>query len=422
MRQQEISRREGAMKTVLISAFNVVNFPEGGGHFWVYMQYVQGLRQAGCDVFWLEKFRSSGNAATDEAKIKPFLDRMERFGMAGKVILYTDSSTGSDMPGAFFGVNESEAEEVFSRTELLLNFHYATAPAFLKRFRRTALVDIDPGLLQFWISRKQLVVPEHDLYFTTGETVGSQNTRFPDCGLPWVHIHPPVALEQWPRVFNPNSMAFTTVSNWDADDWIVDEHQRYENTKRVAFLQFAELPRVTTQPLELALFLRTERDLQEKCELEQRGWRIRHSGEVAGNPEAYQAYIQQSRGEFSCAKRSYVEFQTAWVSDRTLCYLASGKPAVVQHTGPSGYLPEGEGLFRFKTLKQAADAFEAINAEYERHSLAARRIAERWFDARKIAAQILAHAGIDGENRTQPLRRGLSQPAARYHERATPAL
>ncbi len=174
----------------------------------------------------------------------------------------------------------------------------------------------------------------------------------------------------------------------------------YENTKRVAFLPFAELPRLTSQPLELALFLRTEKDAQEKIELERHGWRVRHSREVAANPEVYQAYIQQSRGEFSCAKRSCIEFQNAWISDRTLCYLASGKPAVVQDTGPSTFLPNGAGLFRFKTLAEAAAAFDQINSDYERHSRAARRLAETWFDARQIAGEILGHAL--GSRQTNP--------------------
>src|SRR5262249_16316952 len=129
--------------------------------------------------------------------------------------------------------------------------------------------------------------------------------------------------------------AFTTVSAWDASDWIVDGKESYENTKRVAFLEFADMPRMTRQPLELALFLRQERDFEERHDLESRGWRIRSSREVAATPETYQRYIQQSRGEFSCAKRSCMKFQNAWVSDRTVCYLASGKPVVVQDTGPS---------------------------------------------------------------------------------------
>ena len=127
----------------------------------------------------------------------------------------------------------------------------------------------------------------------------------------------------------------------------------------------------------------------EQRDLQSRGWRIRHSSEVADNLEHYQTHIQRSRGEFSCAKPSYLKLQTAWVSDRTVCYLASGKPVVVQDTGPSAFLPNGEGMFRFTTPEQAAGAFEAINADYEHHCRAARKLAEDHFDARQVASRIL---------------------------------
>ena len=123
--------------------------------------------------------------------------------------------------------------------------------------------------------------------------------------------------------------------------------------------------------------------------MESYGWRIRHSQEVAGSPEMYQSYIQGSRGEFSCVKPSCVKFQNAWISDRTLCYLASGKPVVVQDTGPSTFLPNGEGVFRFSTLEEAADALAAVNADYERHCRAAREIVETYFDARQVLERIL---------------------------------
>jgi len=377
-----------------MSPFNVLNFAEGGGHFWVYMQYAQGLRQSGCDVYWLESFRNRGNAQRHSGLLSQFMARMERFGFGGKVVLYPDNGPGREagVPRQYVGMSAADAEGIFERADLLLNFHYAIAPSLLARFRRTVLMDIDPGLLQFWISRGQLSVPRHDVYFTTGETVGTPAALFPDCGLRWIHTRPPVCPATWPCVFDPNAEAFTTVSNWDADDWIVDDHEVYENTKRVAFLEFAGLPRLTKQPLELALFLRTERDAEERRELEKRGWCIRPSREVASTPEAYQSYVQQSRGEFSCAKRSCMRFQNAWISDRTLCYLASGKPAVVQNTGPSSFLPNGEGLFRFATVEEAADALDAVNADYERHCRAARQIAETLFDAKQIAQDILYYA------------------------------
>ncbi len=383
------------MATVVVSAFNVANFPGGGGHFWVYLQYVLGLRQLGCDVYWLEGFRTQGPREREAAALATFRARMEAYGLGGKLALYLTNGKNDlspELPTEYLVMGRDEAEAVYERADLLLNFHYTINPSLLARFRRTALVDIDPGLLQFWINRGQLTVPRHDVYFTTGENVGKPGGKIPDCGLRWHHIRPAVCLERWPYAADPPRGAFTTVSIWDSDDWVVDAEETYENTKRVAFLEFADLPRLTKQPLELALFLRTERDLADKRDLESRGWRIRQSREVAATPEMYQLYIQRSRGEFSCAKRSCMRFQNAWVSDRTLCYLASGKPVVVRDTGPSSFLTNGEGMFRFSTAEQAARAFDVINGDYEKHSRAARRIAERFFDAKQVGKEILCQA------------------------------
>src|ERR1043166_1328782 len=201
------------MPTVVISPFNVINFPEGGGHFWVYMQYAQALRQLGCDVYWLECFASHGNEESDQARLAPFLARMERFGLGGRLILYPRLVSGSadSLPRRYSGRTRSDAEAVFERADLLLNFHYAMAPALLARFRRTALVDIDPGLLQFWISRRQLAVPAHDLYFTTGESLGAAAAGFSPSEKNWTHIRPPICLERWPYLFDPRAENFTTV-------------------------------------------------------------------------------------------------------------------------------------------------------------------------------------------------------------------
>jgi hypothetical protein len=119
------------------------------------------------------------------------------------------------------------------------------------------------------------------------------------------------------------------------------------------------------------------------------GWHVRHAYEVAKSPDLYQRYIQNSRGEYSCAKPSCMYFQNAWISDRTLCYLASGKPVVVQDTGPSSYLPNGEGMFRFSTIGEAVNAFDMIEHNYQKHSTAAREIAETYFDAKQNLEKVL---------------------------------
>lgn len=388
------------MTTIVISPSNVANFPDGGGHFWVYMQYVHGLRRLGCEVYWLERFRRGRHPDRDADMLRVFFERMERYGLRDHLLVYESNARtdGESAPREYIGIERSSAEAICRRADLLLNFRYAIAPGLLALFRRTALVDIDPGLLQFWISAGQLVVPRHDLYFTTGETVGAPTALFPDCGLPWIHIRPPVCVELWPPVRGRRRAPFTTISSWWGGDgkgggeWITyDDGTYHENSKRVSFLEFSELPRLTSQQLELALGM-GKGDEEDRRRLEAAGWRIRHAMEVARTPEMYQSYIQGSRGEFSCAKPSCMWFQNAWISDRTLCYLATGKPVVVQHTGPSSFLPNGDGMFRFSSVPEAADALAAIDAGYARHCRAAREIAETHFDASRVLRDMLSFA------------------------------
>ena len=379
--------------TVVVAPHGVANFPEGGGHFWVYLQYVLGLRQLGCDVYWLEGYATNGHADRDVAALATLRARAEPWGLSDRLIVYlTRGDPSRDPPSEYVIGSRRVAEAVYARADLLLNFHYATSPALLAQFRRTALLDIDPGLLQFWIRRGQIAVPEHDLYYTIGERVGGEGETGTPAGLPWRQSRPAICLEGWSYTFDPRCEAFTTISTWDSSDWVVDAEETYENTKRVAFLEYRDLPRLTDQPLELALALGTERDLAERRDLERRGWRVRQARDVAATPEMYRSYIRSSRGEFSCAKRSCVKFQNGWVSDRTLCYLASGKPVVVQDTGPSSTLPSAEGSWRFSTPEGAAEAFARINADYERQCRAARALAESYFDARQVIGAILDEA------------------------------
>ena len=184
------------MSAVVMSVYNSANLP-GGGQFWAYMQYAQGLRRLGCDVYWLEQIQPSDGRDGEARLCTTLLERMKRFGLERKTLLYAAD------PGAVDGVRfvactERHAKAVLRRADLLLNFHYAIDPRLLSWARRTALVDIDPGLLQLWMSTGQLAVARHDRYLTTGETVGTPEARFPNCGLSWTRIRPPVCLDLWP--------------------------------------------------------------------------------------------------------------------------------------------------------------------------------------------------------------------------------
>src|SRR2546430_2650870 len=191
------------------------------------MQYAQGLRRLGCDVYWLEQFRHGRDTSHDARAMATFFKRMERFGLGERVLLYR-LDDGEGAPVEYIGVNRATAEAVLRRADLVLNFHYAIDPRMLAGARRTALVDIDPGLTQLWISTGQLRVPTHDVYFTIGETVGTPTAPFPDCGVRWVHIRPPVCLELWAYVHDPQCEAFTTVAGWWSGQWVnvIDEDRK----------------------------------------------------------------------------------------------------------------------------------------------------------------------------------------------------
>ena len=272
-----------------------------------------------------------------------------------------------------------------------MNLAYGVPEQLVSCFKRSALVDIDPGLTQIWISTGQIKVAPHDIYFTIGETVGRPAALFPDCGLKWHHTPPPVFLPAWPVNGANDGAVYSTITSWWEGAWVEFGDESYSNTKRDGFLPFLALPKHLSQSLELAIPEGTG-VAEEKQSLVNQGWRIKDSFTTCSTPLNYERYIQNSRGEFSCVKPSYIRLQTAWISDRTICYLASGKPAIVQHTGPSGYLPGSEGIFRFLTFEECVQAFSRVEADYERHCKSARALAEEYFDAEKVARKVLERA------------------------------
>jgi hypothetical protein len=370
---------------VCIAPARTIAYPQGGGHLWVYLQWALGLRALGCRVIWLEGIDPHDPLHDSREKVAALKLRLRPYGLAESLALF--SLNGGPLPrGVADGALDLEAA---AEADLLLNLWHSLPASVVSRFRRTAFVDTDPGLLQIWMTRGDVQLAPHQISFTIGETVGTPEALFPDCGLRWHYTRPPVFLLQWPSLPVTSSAPYTTVTHWWGSTFEF-QGRTINEEKHVSFLEYKDLPSRTTVRLELAICL-AEHFEDWRARMEPLGWKIREAWEVSATPDRYRAYIQQSRGEFSCAKPVCMTLANAWISDRTLCYLASGKPAVVQHTGKSRLLPDAEGLFRFRNMDEAVRALSAAEADYARHSRLARELAEE-FDARRVVARVLERA------------------------------
>jgi len=372
--------------TVCIAPVRTLEYPEGGGHLWEYLNWALGFRAIGCNVIWLESVAANSPVAEVQAKLSALKLRLERYDLSNCLALYSSDET-TPLDATAMGCMDVDAA---ARADLLLEFRYDTPLHVLQRFRRSALLDIDPGLSQAWISKGRINLTPHDVYFTTGETVGRRGTQIPDLGLNWIYTSPCVALDWWPVREATDDAPFTTVAHWYAGGWLVDDAHAHLDDKRSGFLPFLDMPELIDHPFQLALDLLAEDE--QRIALEGRGWSVVDAHSVAATPWNYQRYIQDSFGEFSCAKPACLKLENAWLSNRTLCYLASGKPAVVQHTGASRFLPDDAGLFRFRDLPEATRCVEQIGADYENQCKFARSLAEEYFDATQVTGVLLEKA------------------------------
>lgn len=368
-------------------SYYTLGYPQGGGHMWVFLNWALGLRALGCDVWLLEIVVPSDDMARMRANLDLLRARLAPFGLADSIAVMRQS--GEPLPAEQW--SGCPGLEAVADADLLLDFRYDLSPELVRRFRRSAQMDIDPGLLQTWLTHKQINIAPHDLYFTIGETVGTPAAKFPSAGLPWQYTPPCVALDAWPVCPALADAPFTTVAHWYSGAWLVEaDGTTYENTKGAAWKPYLDVARRVKTPLELATDACS--DPAEEKKLRDHGWRVRDSRQTATTAEDYRRYVQQSRGEFTCVKPSCVHLQNAWVSDRSLCYLASGKPVIIEHTGPSRLLPDAAGMFRFRTPDEAVRCVETVAADYDRQCQLARALAEEHFDARKVAARLLERA------------------------------
>ncbi|MBE2179682.1 MAG: hypothetical protein IAE97_04360 [Chthoniobacterales bacterium] len=362
-----------------------LGYPEGGGHFWCYYNWALGFASAGFHVIWLEPV--GGKLHAPESLHRAVLGLRRRLATEGT---HFHIALAAEDGGNVEGLPELGAlslHEAAAQSDLFVNFRYGFPEKAVRQFRRSVLMDIDPGLLNHWVDRGYFSIAPHDAYATVGGNITPENPLVPDIGIRWERLRPAVHLPSWPVLPLPEPCAFTAISHWDAAEYVkIDEQNFYDNSKRAAFSPFLELPASTRAPLELALCFGRD-DETETERLHGLGWHIVHSHDVSSTPSDYRRYIQGSAGEFGVAKPAYVKMQTGWISDRSVCYLASGRPCVVQDTGPVD-IPVGEGFLRFHDAGGAAAALDRVAGDPQTHGQAARRLAEEYFCAEKLACRV----------------------------------
>lgn len=361
---------------VCISTANTLMYPQGG-HLWVFINWALGLRSCGCDVTWLDVVPPTVQLDELAAKFDYLRATLQPFGLGTSLVV--DFLTSEDMAGRLREASSPSLESL-GPFDLLVDFRYNLPERLFSNFRRTALINIDPGQYELAVRGGVYPEPKHDVLFSIGRSP-VQNGTNTHC----LYTPPCVFLDEWPFILGSSDSPWTTVAHW----WGQDPSKQDYDSKREGFRAFMTIPSKVRARFELAL--NVEHD-EEQARIEAYGFKVHDAHKVVSTPLDYRSFIQNSAGEFSCAKPGYVKLQTAWLSDRTVCYLASGKPCVVQITGPRHFLPRDKGLHQFSDLSEAISAVSTIIENYETESRAARLLAKEFFDARKVCGSLLERA------------------------------
>lgn len=386
------------MKKAIVTGM-IASYPVGGV-FWDYGQYALGFQKLGYEVYYLEDTGWEtydpvrGEYGSDPAYGVDFLrnslpvlspDLARRWFFRG-------------MDGKTFGMSIDELEAVLADADIFVNVSGGTLlrDDYMK-CRNKILIDTDPGWNHFRNYPRWDAQPHwhgshgyraHDHFFTYAERLGRTDCPLPDMGMTWIPTRPPVVMDKWKP--QPPATHWTTVMTWKNFQEAITHNGITYGTKEMEFTRVEDIPRRVNAAFEVAIG-GAEAPVDRWRSM---GWSIRSAQSISETPDDYRAYVERSRAEFSVAKNVYAATRCGWFSCRTVCYLAAGRPAVVQDTGFSEFLPCGEGLFAFSTVEQAASAVAEIERDYERHQRAAVDVARTHFDAQRVLADMLHQAGI----------------------------
>lgn len=363
--------------------------PRQGGATWAVLQYVLGLRELGHDVFFVEPItpRSIRPAAAplgSSENARYFQDVVARFGLEGRAALLRQDTRET------IGVPDVELRRAAADAELLINISgMLREPWIADRIHRRVYLDLDPAFNQLWHAVEGIDVglDGHSHYVTVGNGIGRAACDVPTCGRSWITTLQPILLSEWTVSRGDEAAPWTTVGNWRGYGSIRYRGRHY-GQKAHSLRQCMTVPRGTSERLLLALAIHPE-EVDDLSALKENGWGLVDPSVVAATPDDYRAFIHASKAEFGIAKSGYVVSRSGWFSDRSVCYLASGRPVLAEDTGLAGTLPTGSGLLTFSTPDEAVAGIEAISCNYDRHATAARELAESYFDSKSVLNRLL---------------------------------
>jgi hypothetical protein len=384
-------RRGERLRIVVGGAFGRV--PGQGGLAWMVLHYVLGLRRLGHQVVLVEpldeaEIRPAGSPLASSDNVRFVLEAAAAFGLAGAVAVRGSGGTAA-------GIERGDLERYVEGCDLLLDLAGGLASwDAVARIPVRVYLDLDPGFTQLWqeISGIDMRFAGHTHFATVGLTLDRPGRRVPTCGIDWIPTPPPVVLEHWPYAEQVERPALTTVANWRGYGSIESDGRLF-GQKAHSLRRFIDLPRRRGERFELALAI-DPGEPADLAALAENGWELVDPRAVAATPEAYRRFVSGSRGELGVAKSGYVEGRCGWFSDRSVCYLAAGRPVVAQETGFSEALPVGAGLFAWETAGELDQALEELARDYEGNRHAARALAEEIFDSDVVLGRLLSRVGV----------------------------
>jgi hypothetical protein len=356
-----------------------------GGVTWCSLMYLLGLRALGHDVFYIEDtgecpYDPVANAlATDPSYGTAHIQRsLEPFGLG-------DRWAYVNYDGTYHGRTAADVRQFCADAELFLNLsggnwfwrdEYARVP-------HSAFIDSDPAFTQLAIAKAEPwyvdFFRQFTHLFTFGSNIGTPASPIPVGPFTWRKTWQPVTLDQWEPALPPRDR-FTSVMTWQ-----IESFADVGGNKDQEFVKFIDLPSRTSQRFELAIN-------GPQALLRGHGWSTVDAMAVSRTIWDYRDFIHRSKAEFGVAKHTYVSSRSGWFSDRTECYLASSRPAVVQDTGWTAHLPSGEGLISFHTPDEALAGIDCINGDYARHARRAAEIAREHFESGRVLTRLVDEA------------------------------